>query len=325
MIDLDEMAGVVTGRHIRIENGVVKPAGMAFSWWISPKMKEVALEKGDIIRVNADGGVPLIVVEDVFSQLPEDMKSPRKSTIEFFAKAPPPDMNWPPTDKEYREMQRIKSKNRRKNEKKKKPEPRSFRERLKHALEYRSLRYQKVSELAGMGIDTARIRKWAKGTDTPSPERIQGMARALDVSPEWLAGEEDKPLAFNDKLRQNLLDRKMTRKKLGKALDIPVADIFQYTTGAQVPTIKLLKKMAKKLKIPALELTDANVPQGFPQRFQFLLDEHGLSYKSMAKLLKLPRENISKYATGTSVPSPKIVRKMSEVLEVSPEWLAGNQ
>lgn len=70
------------------------------------------------------------------------------------------------------------------------PDPRSFRARLRYVLEYRELGHEKVSELAGMGISPTHIRKWTQGTDKPYSERIEGIAKALDVSPEWLAGNQ---------------------------------------------------------------------------------------------------------------------------------------
>lgn len=68
-----------------------------------------------------------------------------------------------------------------------------------------------------------------------------------------------------------------------------------------------------------------DTPQEFSDRLRLLLAEKKITQSELAEQIGMTRASISLYATGKRVPSVKILRKIAEVMNVSPQWLAGNR
>lgn len=66
-------------------------------------------------------------------------------------------------------------------------------------------------------------------------------------------------------------------------------------------------------------------PQEFNDRLRSLLAEQKMTQSELAEQIGMTGASISQYATGKRVPSVNVLRKIAEVMNVSPQWLAGNR
>ena len=84
-----------------------------------------------------------------------------------------------------------------------------FAQRLKEAMEERNMKQSQLAKICEIGKSS--ISTYLKGTYFPKYESIVKMANALDVSPRWLAGEDDNMIDMNittDQLKFALFNAK---------------------------------------------------------------------------------------------------------------------
>lgn len=67
-----------------------------------------------------------------------------------------------------------------------------------------------------------------------------------------------------------------------------------------------------------------NEPEEFNKRLRYILARRKMTQSELARQIGITGVSVSQYATGKRLPSIDILRKMAEVLKVSPQWLAGN-
>ncbi|OOF37205.1 helix-turn-helix domain-containing protein [Rodentibacter heidelbergensis] len=115
-------------------------------------------------------------------------------------------------------------------------EKEKFGERLHLALNQANLAHLKVSEIAvkfnlrhsGEAVTNQAVHKWLNGLAIPSPEKIDTLAKWLDVSPQWLrygvSDEEQQDLTELDNL---LLTRFLTLSEPQKKLILEVINHFK--------------------------------------------------------------------------------------------------
>lgn len=75
----------------------------------------------------------------------------------------------------------------------------TFAERFKFVLMRKGLSRRRLADLIGVSPQT--VHYWATGRNSPSPERLVELARALEVAPEWLltgAAAEGSPAAMSN-------------------------------------------------------------------------------------------------------------------------------
>lgn len=61
----------------------------------------------------------------------------------------------------------------------------------------------------------------------------------------------------------------------------------------------------------------------FADRLKAIIEEKGLTASELAKLAQIDRSLLSKYLHGLKNPKIENVRRIAQVLFVSPEWLEG--
>lgn len=115
-------------------------------------------------------------------------------------------------------------------------EKEKFGERLHLALNQANLAHLKVSEIAvkfnlrhsGEAVTNQAVHKWLNGLAIPSPEKIDTLAKWLNVSPQWLrygvSDEEQQNLTELDNL---LLTRFLTLSEPQKKLILEVINHFK--------------------------------------------------------------------------------------------------
>lgn len=86
--------GIIAARHTRPDKGGLRPIGKAYYWLISEEMKDVDLQKGDIVRVHKRGRrkkkkTAWVYVVDLLHEVPKDEVQPTKYTIEKIEQHPP--------------------------------------------------------------------------------------------------------------------------------------------------------------------------------------------------------------------------------------------
>lgn len=65
-------------------------------------------------------------------------------------------------------------------------------------------------------------------------------------------------------------------------------------------------------------------PKEFKNKLRYILARRKMTQSELAQEIGMTSASISQYATGKRLPSIEVLRKMAEVLKVSPQWLAGN-
>ena len=85
-----------------------------------------------------------------------------------------------------------------------------FAQRLKEAMNLRNIKQSQLAKICDIGKSS--ISTYLKGTYFPKYESIVKLANALDVSPRWLAGEDDNMIDMNITTDQLKLPNKKGQK-----------------------------------------------------------------------------------------------------------------
>lgn len=91
------------------------------------------------------------------------------------------------------------------------------------------------------------------------------------------------------------------------------------------PKVKQKATQQRPVISEATEKKDtAQEPRVFKDRLRAKLAERKMSQSELARQLGVTGPNISQFVTGKRFPTLVMLKKMAEVLEVTPQWLSGN-
>lgn len=141
-----------------------------------------------------------------------------------------------------------------------------FAQNLKNIMDIKKITNYRLAKM--LGVHQTTIKNWLDGKTTPSPQKIQAIAQALETSVNQLVSQDI--LTFGQRLRAIRKSKKMTQKELAKKLGIATNSLSRYETGERNPSISMLKEIAKALEVPQYELMDDEFKQSVPDESQKL-------------------------------------------------------
>ena len=130
-------------------------------------------------------------------------------------------------------------------------------------------------------------------------------------------------------LKELLIEKNVTQKKLAKETGISTSTISNYVSGATNISKRNLKKIADYFGIPEEKLERSincreDKKQIFAENLRKVLKEERMSQTELAKRIGISVSGVNKYLKGTAVPTALTLCKMIEVLGISADRLLGN-
>ncbi len=130
-------------------------------------------------------------------------------------------------------------------------------------------------------------------------------------------------------LKELLIEKNVTQKKLAKETGISTSTISNYVSGARNISKRNLKKIADYFDIPEERLERSikcgeNKKQIFAENLRKVLKEERMSQTELAKRTGISASGVNRYLKGTAVPTAPTLCKMIEVLGISADRLLGN-
>ena len=90
-------------------------------------------------------------------------------------------------------------------------------ERFEQLIQELGLSSYRVAKMTG--IDTAVLSNWKRGKTTPNAENMAKIARALDVSVEYLLGQNEKPRIVDDVELNRIIEDKIKEQLIASVWD----------------------------------------------------------------------------------------------------------
>lgn len=130
-------------------------------------------------------------------------------------------------------------------------------------------------------------------------------------------------------LKELLIEKNVTQRKLAKETGISTSTISNYVSGARNISKRNLKKIADYFDIPEERLERSincgeNKKQIFAENLRKFLKEERMSQTELAKRIGISAAGVNRYLKGTAVPTAPTLCKMIEVLGISADRLLGN-
>ena len=130
-------------------------------------------------------------------------------------------------------------------------------------------------------------------------------------------------------LKELLIEKNITQKKLAKETGISISTISNYVSGARNISKRNLKKIVDYFDIPEERLERSincgeNKKQIFAENLRKFLKEERMSQTEFAKRIGISAAGVNRYLKGTAVPTAPTLCKMIKVLGISADRLLGN-
>lgn len=132
-----------------------------------------------------------------------------------------------------------------------------------------------------------------------------------------------------DKLRKLRTDNQLTQKEFASLFGLSDARYNQYETGRRTPDIEILAKFAKYYGVTLDYITgfsdfiNGTTPKILGKRVQQLRRDYNMTQDDLGKILGVGKTTISNYENGNSFPDSEKLLQLSEVFEVTTDYLLG--
>lgn len=134
-----------------------------------------------------------------------------------------------------------------------------------------------------------------------------------------------------DKLRKLRTDNQLTQKEFAELFGLSDARYNQYETGKRTPDIETLASFAKYYGVSLdyitgfSDLSNPNIaaPKVFGKRLKQLRKEYCMTKTDLGAQLNVGKSTISNYENGTSFPDNDNLLKLSNIFEVTTDYLLG--
>ena len=164
--------------------------------------------------------------------------------------------------------------------------------RLQQALKIRNMKQADLSQLTN--IPKSAISQYLSGKFEPKQDRLEIIARVLNVSEAWLMG----------------YDVPYDRNAVSSVHNFTPSIIEGYTTFPVIDKV--------------IMVTTNEQMQQIAQRLQTAMQRSGLSYGDIATITNIPKSAVHRYISGET---PKIplerLEKISKALSISAAWAMG--
>jgi transcriptional regulator with XRE-family HTH domain len=184
--------------------------------------------------------------------------------------------------------------------------------------ELRNERGYSLYELAEKaGLSLSYLSEIERGCKNPSLKTVKKLAEALHVPQEQLIGGAVRDeIKLGERIRLFREKNKLTLKELAQKAGISVSYLSEIERGNVAPAVETLRKVAHSLDCPVSALIASE--SLFGQRLRQVRLEQGFTQTELARRAGLSPGLIGQLEQGKVKPSLQSVKKIADVLGLSP-------
>lgn len=136
-------------------------------------------------------------------------------------------------------------------------------------------------------------------------------------------------MTIADRLRKLRTDNQLTQREFANIFGLSDARYSQYETGKRTPDIEILSKFAKYYGVTLdyitgfSEFVNKSTQEMLGKRVRQLRRDYNMSQDDLGKILGVGKTTISNYENGNSFPDSEKLLQLSEVFEVTTDYLLG--
>ena len=212
-------------------------------------------------------------------------------------------------------------------------------ERLQKARLAKNLNQTKLGKKVGIAYSTISHWEQEGGKPVRDTETIQRLADALDVSYEYLVGEEEiefkKVIVLRpERLQRARLAKNLNQTKLGKKVGVsfPTIAKWEQGRGKSVRDTETIQRLADVLDVPyeylvaEKKIEFKKVIAFWPERLQEARLAKDLSHSELGKEVGESQKTILEWETGKDlVRDTEMIQRLADALDVSYEYLVGEK
>jgi len=212
-------------------------------------------------------------------------------------------------------------------------------ERLQKARLAKNLNQTKLGKKVGIAYSTISHWEQGRGKSVRDTETIQRLADALDVSYEYLVGEEEIEfkkviVLLPEYLRRARLAKNLNQTKLGEKVGVSISTISKWEQGRGKPVrdTETIQRLADVLDVPyeylvaEKKIEFKKVIAFWPERLQEARLAKDLSHSELGKEVGESQKTILEWETGKDlVRGTEMIQRLADALDVSYEYLVGEK
>lgn len=118
--------------------------------------------------------------------------------------------------------------------------------------------------------------------------------------------------------------RNITQEQLAEALSVERSSVGKYETGT-MPSADVLIRIADYFDVSVdYILCHDDCSASFANRLRKIRNESHISQIALAEALSISQQAVAKWESGKSTPNPETVKRISNIMHVSTDYLLGN-
>lgn len=198
-----------------------------------------------------------------------------------------------------------------------------FPNRLKEAR--CSAGYSQKSLASKLYISQQAYAQYETGKASPNPETMKRLSEVLDVSTDYLVGIVARKTITCSRLKELRSFHGIKQRDIAELLGIDRTTYGKYETGASEPDFNTIERIADfyNVTVDYLFGRSNGVNNVFSIRLKMLRKEHDITQEELANSIGVSRSAVSMWEIAASQPDNDLLLKISQVLNVSIDYLLG--